>query len=134
MITEFKMSELFGKYALNVLVKADSTDAEIFVVGVKNEDGEFDIAENAEKSVASFKLSKKTDDPSVARAEYLKWVEKNSAVLKAAISGEPTPVEVVEEKPVVKKAPAKKATAKKKPVATKVEEELPADNDGVEKD
>ena len=113
MITEFKMSELFGKYALNVLVKTDSTDAEIFVVGVKNEDGEFDIAENADKSVTSFKLSKKTDDPSVARGEYLKWVEKNSAVLEAAINGEPAPVEVVEEKPVVKKAPAKKAPAKK---------------------
>lgn len=119
MITEFKMSQAFGKYALNVLVKTDSTDAEIFVVGVENEDGGFDIIEDADKAVASFKLSKKTDDPGIALGEFVKWLEKNSASLEAAIAGEPAPVEVVEEKPVVKKAPTKKKAPAKKPAPKK---------------
>ena len=144
MISEFKMSEKYGKYMLNILVKTDSTEAEIFVVGIEVEDGQYDILEGGDKAVATFKLPAKTDDPVKARGAFAAWLDKNgTSQLDAAILGEDVPavVEVVEEeKPVVKKeTPKPKAKTQAKPKAKpapkkQVEEELPADSDGVEKD
>lgn len=120
MITEYKVSEKYGQYVINILVKMDSTEAEISVVGIEVEEGVFDILEGGEKIVATFPIEKGTESPMVVKAAFASWLEKNgTSILDAAILGEPAPVvEVVEEKPVVKAAP-KKTAAKKKPAPKK---------------
>lgn len=116
MITEFKVSEKYGKHVINILVKVDSTDAEISLVGVEDEDGLFDILEGGEVIVASFTVPLNTISPMVVKDHFAQWLAKDGvSILDAAIAGEPAPVvEVVVEEPVVKKTAAKKKAAPKK--------------------
>lgn len=135
MITEYKVSEKYGNYVINILVKMDSTEAEISVVGIEVEEGVFDILEGGEKVIATFPIDKGTESPMVVKAAFAAWLEKNgTSILDAAILGEPAPVvEVVEEKPKVAAKPRAKAKPKKKTIE-QIVEELPADSDGIEKD
>lgn len=161
MISEFKMGERYDKYLLNLLVKTDSTEVEIFLVGLDVADGigEYVLIENADKAIASFKMSKKTDDPVEARAQFAKWLEKGGVeVLDKAISnpepvaapivevaadaaedeGDVVPVNEEAEAPVgvveVEETPKPRSRKKSAPKVEKKEEELPADNDGVDKE
>lgn len=124
MASEFRMTMDHGTYILSALVKSDSTEVELFLIGERDGE-ETRIVEGADKPFHSFKIPKETSDVEVFRAEYVKYLEKGG---KEELEGILNPIsvfnievvepdELVMPEPVVeKKTPAKpKAKAKPKP-------------------
>lgn len=120
MASEFRMTMDHGTYILSALVKSDSKEVELFLIGERDGE-ETRILEGADKPFHSFNLAKETSDAEVFRGEYVKYLENGG---KEELEGILNPIsvfnveavepdEIILAEPVVEKK--KKATAKAKP-------------------
>lgn len=164
MITEFKSAIEYKGYILNIFAKDGDKEGKIFLVAkrspegtIPSNNGEFVVdtfpllAKTFDPVEAHVSFSVYISKDEDALLEKIKKVEAefftetaipgtpeeaaaDEVAANASISLAVEEVVVEEPKPVAKKAPAKRKAPAKKPAAKKVEETLPADNDGVEKD